>query len=47
VPLKLMDYINRGKASAIDGAAVVFFFGSKRTAAIPGREIISLYRGGL
>jgi SAM-dependent methyltransferase len=47
VPLKLMDYVCRGKRSAIDGAAGVFFFGAKRGNALPDREIISLYRGGL
>jgi len=46
LPIKLADYFTRSKASAIDGAAGVFFFGPKNNKPLPDREIISLYRGG-
>jgi SAM-dependent methyltransferase len=46
LPLKLADYITRSKASAMDGAAGVFFFGPKRAHPLTDREVIGLYRGG-
>jgi len=46
VPLKLTDYFTRAQSSAIDGAAGVFFFGTKRESPISDRKMIGLYRGG-
>ncbi|MBX9701278.1 MAG: class I SAM-dependent methyltransferase [Acetobacteraceae bacterium] len=45
VPLKLLDYLTRGKAGALDGAGGVFFFGIKHDHPITDRELIRLYRG--
>jgi SAM-dependent methyltransferase/uncharacterized protein YbaR (Trm112 family) len=42
-PLKYLDLLTKGKTGAIDMAGGVFFFGKRREAALPDRQIVTDY----